>query len=277
MNRTLRVGLALVALIAVAAGSYLYLTRTKPPAQPPAEPSSAPEASSAAAIQHPIEAIAQDAPDEVAAEQTLPPLEASDAVVEGAVTDLMGAGATVELVGSGAYIRKVVATVDNLARDRASARLWPVPPTPGRFSVRQEGDRTYLSAENFQRYTPFVSVAASVDTDKLVALYVRYYPLFQQAYEDLGYPGRYFNDRVIEVIDDLLATPDPGDTVELVLPPQDPTVEVERPWVLYQYADPALQSASAGQKILIRMGSDNASRVKAVLGDLRKRLVAAPR
>ena len=98
-------------------------------------------------------------------------------------------GAALELAGSGDYIRKVVATVDNLPRNRASARLWPVPPTPGRFAVRQEGDRTYLSTENFERYSRFVGLATSVDTEKLVALYVRYYPLFQQAYEGLGYPG----------------------------------------------------------------------------------------
>ena len=79
---------------------------------------------------------------------------------------------------------------------------------------------------------------------------------------------------MIDVIDDLLATPDPGDNIELVLPPQDPSIEVERPWVLYQFADPALQSLSAGQKILVRMGSENARRLKAVLGELRKRLAA---
>jgi len=32
--------------------------------------------------------------------------------------------------------------------------------------------------------------------------------LFQQSYEDLGYPGQYFNDRLVEVIDDMLKTPD---------------------------------------------------------------------
>ena len=38
-------------------------------------------------------------------------------------------------------------------------------------------------------------------------MYKQYYPLFQQAYVDLGYPEGYFNDRLVEVIDHLLATP----------------------------------------------------------------------
>jgi hypothetical protein len=274
MNRNSRVLATLVVLIVIGAGLYLYVTRSQPPVQPASEPSAPPEATSAEAIRHPIEKIAPGAPGADAAGETLPPLDDSDTVVESAMKDLVGAGAVLDLAGSGDYIRKVVVTVDNLPRNRASSRLWPVPPTPGRFTVRQEGDRTYLSAENFERYSPFVNLATSVDMDRLVALYVRYYPLFQQAYEKLGYPGRYFNDRVVEVIDHLLATPEPGGDIELVLPPQDPSIEVPRPWVLYQYADPALQSLSAGQKILVRMGNENARRVKTVLRELRTRLAA---
>jgi len=275
MNSSRRLWPAL-AVVVVAAGSYLYLTRSREPVQPLPAPSNPPAASSAGEIRHPIEDIGQRAPVEDVAGGELPPLDSSDASVEGAAADLLGGEVVLGLINSGDYIRKIVATVDNLARDRTSARLWPVQPTPGRFTVRQQADRTYLSAENFQRYSPFVSLATSVDTDKLVALYVRYYPLFQQAYEDLGFPRQYFNDRVIDVIDNLLAAPATGETIELVLPPQDPSVEVARPWVLYEYADPALRSLSAGQKILVRMGNENAGRVKTKLRELRERLAAAP-
>jgi Protein of unknown function (DUF3014) len=45
-----------------------------------------------------------------------------------------------------------------------------------------------------------------------------------------------------------------------------------QPKVLYQFADPELESRSAGQKILMRMGPVNESRVKAKLRDIRKAL-----
>ena len=276
MNSRFRWWPALVVLAGVATGSYLYLTRAPQPMPLESGPSGPSDASSAGVIRHPIEEIAQDSLDDGTAQGELPPLDASDPAVEGAAADLIGGETIPGLLSPGDYVRKVVVTVDNLARDQTSARLWPVQPTPGRFTVRQEGDRSYLSAENFQRYSPFVSLATSVDTGKLVALYVRYYPLLQQAYAELGYPGQYFNDRVIEVIDNLLATPEPGDRTELVLLPQDPSVEVARPWVLYEYADPALRSLSAGQKILVRMGPENAGRVKTRLRELRKRLATAP-
>ena len=90
-----------------------------------------------------------------------------------------------------------------------------------------------------------------------------YYPLFQDAYENLGHPPQYFNDRLIEVIDHLLATPDVKGQIALA-----------QPGVLYKFADPKLESKSAGQKLLIRMGSENASAIKARLRELRSALVA---
>ncbi len=103
----------------------------------------------------------------------------------------------------------------------------------------------------------------SLDTKVLVATYTRYYPLLQEAYENLGHPPEYFNDRLIEVIDHLLATP------ELQGP-----IALTQPSVQYEYADPKLESRSAGQKLLMRMGSDNAKAIKDKLRELRGEIVA---
>jgi hypothetical protein len=47
--------------------------------------------------------------------------------------------------------------------------------------------------------------------------------------------------------------------------------------VLFEFADPDLETRSAGQKILIRMGAENAVRVKAKLWEIRRELIAAGR
>ncbi len=96
---------------------------------------------------------------------------------------------------------------------------------------------------------------------KLTQIYINYYPLFQSAYEELGYPERYFNDRFIEVIDHLLQAPDIRGPVRLV-----------QPKVYYKFADPELEKLSAGQKILIRMGIENSIIIKARLRVLRQLL-----
>ncbi|HKE94098.1 MAG TPA: DUF3014 domain-containing protein, partial [Povalibacter sp.] len=93
------------------------------------------------------------------------------------------------------------------------------------------------------------------------ALYKHFYPLFQQAYTELGYPDGYFNNRLVEVIDHLLETPEVTGPIRLT-----------QPGVLYQFADPALEERSAGQKLLIRMGSDNAAALKLKLRELRREI-----
>ena len=96
-------------------------------------------------------------------------------------------------------------------------------------------------------------------------MYVRFYPLVQQAYAELGYPNRYFNDRLVEVIDHLLAAPEVEGPVELV-----------RFGPYFEFADPELEELSAGRKLLVRMGPENAAVIKSKLRELRRELAAAP-
>jgi Protein of unknown function (DUF3014) len=52
---------------------------------------------------------------------------------------------------------------------------------------------------------------------------------------------------------------------------KDP-LQVIQPKVLYQYSDPELEARSAGQKIMIRMGAENATKIKAKLQEIRREL-----
>ena len=84
---------------------------------------------------------------------------------------------------------------------------------------------------------------------------------FQEEYRTLGYPSGEFNDRLIDAIDDLLATPDIAGSILLV-----------QPKVVYQFADPDLEALSAGQKIMLRLGSQNAILIKTKLRAIRREL-----
>jgi hypothetical protein len=177
------------------------------------------------------------------------------------------------------FPRRVVATVDNLGRSHAPAALWPVNPAAGRLVVENRDGAVAISADNGLRYTPYVLLLENVDMRQAFALYRRLYPSLQQAYEDIGYPKRYFNDRLVEVIDLLLATPSVDGPLKVHLPTINGPLQPERPWVLYEFDDPALQSLAAGQKVLLRMGPVNERRMKTKLAEIRRLLTAgaAPR
>lgn len=196
--------------------------------------------------------------------QTLPPLAQSDADFAAALTQLAGADSVGAQLVRDNIIRNIVVTVDNLPRQKLAVERRPAKPTPGQAVTEGDidaGEVTTLSVQNYARYAPFVKAVQGTDTRQIAALYFHWYPLFQQAYEDLGYPDKYFNDRLVGAIDDLLKAPDVDGPVRLV-----------RPRVFYEFADPALESRSAGQKLLIRMGRENAAMIKSKLRELRAEL-----
>jgi len=215
---------------------------------------------------HPVRPPIDSAPSDASRHVPLPALDDSDRFFKLELGGLFGPGLD-ELLANEAVIEKVVVTIDNLPRSKLAERMRPVSAAPGAFiaeGTADDGDLR-ISEDNYARYESLVALLTSTGTDDIAELYRRYYPLMQEAYEGLGYPDAYFNDRVVEVIDHLLDAPTPAEAPALA-----------RPHVLFQYADPELESLSVGHKLLIRIGPANAVAVKAKLSDLRDRLARAP-
>jgi hypothetical protein len=154
-------------------------------------------------------------------------------------------------------------------------RVWPVHPTPPLFLIDGEGADMVAAPANAARYAAMLAFAESVPLNDAVVLYARLYPLFQQAYEELGYPNRYFNDRLVAVLDHLIKAPEPQGPLRLQLTKVQTDVPDPRPWLRYEFADPALEALSSGQKIMVRMGPANEARAKAVLRELRRRVATS--
>jgi hypothetical protein len=274
MNRKWLAAFSIAAAVALLAAVWWLQVRPSAPVAAAPAPSVAQAVASPASVPLPDAAVRY--PIEAASE----PGAASPPGIESALSDLFGARAVQSMFQLDEFPRRFVATVDNLGRSQASSRLWPLQPTTGRFSVdRADGDSATIAVGNAARYAPFVSMIEHVDLRRAVAAYAQHYPSFQRAYEDLGYPRRYFNDRLVEVVDHLLATPEPATPPKVHLARVNGPVALERPWLFYEFDDPALESLSSGQKILLRMGVANERRVKARLVELRQLITssAAPR
>jgi hypothetical protein len=254
----------LVLLMVLAASAvFFYLWRQDTSQQPALAPPSThqPPAAAEAAptIRHPIEDALGAAANPEA--KPLPALMVSDTTMQNTLADLFGPASLGKVFYEDAIIHRFVTSVDNLPRKTIPSRNLPVKPIAGPLVTSAKDGNVSISADNATRYKPYVQIAESIDAKNLVSAYVHFYPLIQQDYRDLGYPKGYFNDRLIEAIDDLLAAP------ELTEP-----LQVVQPKVLYQYADPELEARSAGQKIMIRMGNENAAKIKAKLRDIRREL-----
>jgi hypothetical protein len=246
---------AIPAVVVVGIGVALYYGRVHRQAEQQAQTPAVtqPEGTLPSAepgIQNPVEETPPATP--------LPALPESDPSVAESLSGVFGRALEPFLVPKN-IVRHTVVTIDNLPRKKTAVQMWPVKPIGGELLATGDNEQFTLTADNYARYEPVIKIVENMDTPQLAAMYKQYYPLFQQAYVDLGYPDGYFNDRLVEVIDHLLATPDMSGPVLL-----------KRPSVNYEFVDASLENRSAGQKTLIRMGSENAAVVKAKLRELRK-------
>ncbi|MDQ6647510.1 MAG: DUF3014 domain-containing protein [Pseudomonadota bacterium] len=255
---------AAIVIVVIAAGG-VYLARKAMHPETPTAATSAASASSAesasAAIEHPIGQAGGGAPAS-ASTTPLPPLDGSDDSVVSALRALTGGSDLSALLMQPQVVQRIVATVDALPRRGLNRVMLPVRSPQGSFSTQDADGSTVMAAQNDARYAPYMQVVRDTDPDKLVAWYVHAYPLFQQAYRQLGYPKAYFNDRLIAAIDNLLAAPDLK---------QRPTLVLSNGY--YRYTDPGLESLSSGQRALLRAGPDNEVMLKAKLRAIRALLV----
>lgn len=258
MNRILiAAGVGLIVL----AGALFWYKRSRPEPAPQAVATApAPAVTAPPTVQHPVPP---------ADPEQLPALKDSDAPLLTELGTLLGADRVAQYLVPDSVARRFVATIDNLPRRKIAERLRPLSAVEGSFAVQRaagEVDEVItLDAANYSRYDALVKLLQSVDAAQAAAVYRRYYPLLQQQYEELGFPDQYFNDRLVAVIDHLLQTPEVGEPVNLV-----------QPNVFFEFADPALEARSSGQKMLIRMGPQHAAAVKAKLRELRAAIAAKP-
>ena len=159
--------------------------------------------------------------------------------------------------------RRLVITVDNLPREHVPSQLRITRGVPELLRVQKDGETITLDPSNYERYDRIISYVEKMDARKIGRLYAKFYPLLQRTYEETGFPEERFHDRVLAALDDMMDAPRPTGPIRLV-----------QPKVLYRFEDDHLESLSAGQKIMIRVGPENAARLRKVLARVRAAIAA---
>lgn len=268
-SSTTMIVIVVLALIAVAA-AFFFLRNDAPVAsQTVSTPVAVAPQVAAVATSSAAPLVEYVPPQPVVEVEPLPALSDSDSSILAALQQLRGEG-LVNLLVPQEVLRKFVLAVNNVAEGKVIHEYRPVvsPPLPfisETFSVTIEGaavDQERVSPNNFQRYEPYVTTLALIDSDAAVAVYRRFYPLLEEAFRELGLKKPNFHSVMVAAIDNILAAPDAQGDLLLV-----------RPKVFYQYADPALEAMPQTHKLMLRMGPENARSVKASLRQLRARIV----
>ena len=167
--------------------------------------------------------------------------------------------------GGEALIRRFVAAVDNVAEGHSPRGHFPMMKITGDFAVSRGVDRIVLDPRGYRRYNGLAATVSALDAEKGAALYRSLGPLFTEAYRDLGYPDRAFDDTFARAVYRLLGVPAVEGEVVLL--------KGER---VYHYEDPALEGLSAAEKHLLRTGPENTAKIQGALRRLASALDLTP-
>jgi len=244
-----------IAVLVLLFGGAAWWSLTRPPEAvhelpPPQVTPAQPAIEQAATAPEETEVFTETETEPEVPPEPLPALTESDTEVTQDLADIAGTARLADYLLVDHVISRAVTSIDSLTSRQVPVHINPVKPADNKFIVETDGDTTFISEENFARYDDYVALLRDMNTGQLVAFYRHYYPLFQEAWEENGGEGS-FNDRLLTVIDNLLAAPEPAGPVYLV-----------KPEAVYLYEDPQLEALTAGQKILVRMGNANADVVK---------------
>lgn len=204
--------------------------------------------------------------------EPLPELDQSDEPVTEDLQSLFGEEPVSRHVVTDELLRKAVRAASAATEGKVVHEYRPVvsPRPPLRVErvgeARTEAEQEYrLLPENYSRYDGYVALLTDTDPELIARWYQRYRPLLEEAYREHGVEEGQFHDVALEIIDELLAAPEP---------PSD--IRLERPKVFYEYRDSELEALSDLQKLMLRIGPEHHRAVKQALEALRAELEELP-
>jgi len=236
-------------VLIVAAAVAVYVVFGRRPQQPAATGDTAKPAA-AASESRPLGGTA----DPIA----LPPLAETDPVVRELVRKLTSNPRLTAWLATDGLIRNFTVVVSNVAGGQKIATLLrPARPSLP-FRVIERDNTTYVDPRSYERYTTLAEGVSAVDAEGSARLYATLKPRIEEAYRELGEPEASFDRTLERAIVSLLEAPVSTDAVRLK--PHGATG--------YAFVDERLESLTPAQKVLLRMGPQNARAIQTKLREI---------
>ena len=191
-----------------------------------------------------------------------PELDASDETVMEAVMSINPELAV--WVADEERIRKLVLMVNSIANGQFPNKHLPVQYAGKPFAVEAAGQDAgenplYIAnTANYSRYEKLILAVTQMPVDQIADYYLRWSPLLEQAYAELGEGGS-FHSQLLKAMDNIIQARVFEERALL-----------KQPNVFYQFTDADKESANGIEKWLWRLGPENTRRLKNYLQALKQ-------
>lgn len=205
---------------------------------------------------------------ELEPEILLPTLDESDSWFSTKLPELTWRKELLKLVVTEDMIRRFVVFTDNFSQGTLAYEHTPlITPNVKFTAIESQSDgvvKWQWDEDSARRFSLYVDLLRSMDSDMLIEWYVELKPLIDQAYEELGYPDDDFTEVLHNAITKVL---------DMEVPKDQP--ELKRPSVMYKYEDESLESLDDAEKLLLRLGKENLLVIKSVMLEINEKLSRA--
>ena len=240
--------IAVTALALAAAGAFYFAFAWRPRPAPTTEASAAPTAK------------VKERPPSLGGKRepvSLPPLDASDAFIRTLVQALSESQAVMAWLPTKGLIRNFTVVVANIPDGVTPATHLKVLRPSGSFRTIEGNGHTFVDPRGYARYSTIATAVESIDPARAARLYVTLKPRIEEAHRDLGSADPSFDRTLERAIVALLKTPVVTDAIRL-----------KPKGIGYAFADDRLESLTAAQKQLLRMGPHNVRIIKERLREI---------
>ncbi|MCJ8320196.1 MAG: DUF3014 domain-containing protein [Colwellia sp.] len=198
----------------------------------------------------------------------LPTLDNSDEWLREKLPSLTWRKELLKLVIDDDMIRRLVVFTDNFSQGILAYNYSPLVSPNIAFSALE----TQMFDENNQqqwewdvqlekRFSLYIELLRSIESDSLVKWYLEVKPLVDQAYVELGYPDDDFTYTLQSAITRILDAEMPKAPLKVI-----------RPSVMYKYQDAEIEALDDVDKLLLRIGKENVLIIKSILLEFSEKL-----
>lgn len=192
----------------------------------------------------------------------LPELNHSDDFIRAQLAEFPVGTQLLALLVPEELIRKFVLFTDSVSQGFLSQDI-PLNFSPSPILVKRVSAMEVfeMEAQSYTRFDSLIATFIAIDVNQTLELYKLLLPLFQQAYEEIGYPNKSFEEALQQAL-----------SIVLSAPKSDTPLELIRPSVMYLYADNELEELNQVEKLLLRLGPDNVEKLEQKLRALQLRI-----
>lgn len=179
------------------------------------------------------------------------------------IIDTFNGGKALKQYVAGNYVvERTVAIIDALRRSEVPYKLLPVAKPASAFAISDDGLRVTMDPAGFSRYDGFANWVNSLNVDAIITAFNDYENIATAALSNMGVTDFDIRGAALAATTQVLATPSLPEGAELM--------RNEANWV---YMDPELESLTALQKQVLRMGPENTELVQQKARELRGALL----